>query len=274
VRVTLYPLMLRLIGLGLDDLNDISLKALQIVKNADKVYMECYTSIINSTVEQMEHLYQRTIVLADRHLLENTDTLVDEGAQQDVVLLVPGTPLFATTHTDLLIRCTEKNVKYQVINNTSIYNVIGHIGLYSYSFGRVVSIPFFSDGFRPQSVFDRILENISNNLHTLCLLDIKIDKSYYDTNGSSTNRFMSANTAMHQLLEYERTVHSGVITERTKIFVICRFGCHDQSLYYDEIRNLLSTNFGKPLHSLIIPARMETIEEEHVNAFFNKGNLV
>ncbi|ELA46474.1 diphthine synthase [Vavraia culicis subsp. floridensis] len=266
--------MLSLIGLGLDDQNDISLKALELIKRAHKVYLECYTSIINSTIEQMERLYQCTLILADRHLLENTDILVEESVQHDVVLLVPGTPLFATTHTDLLIRCLEKNVKHQVVNNTSIYNVIGHVGLYSYSFGRVVSVPFFSTGFKPLSVFERILSNIRNDLHTLCLLDIKIGKSYYEEHGSASNRFMSANTAMKQLLEYEETVKSNVITEQTKIFVICRFGCRDQSLHYDEIRNLLPVDFGRPLHSLIIPARMETIEEEHVNAFFNKKRMI
>ena len=38
--------MLYLIGLGLADETDITLKGLEIVKNASRVYLEAYTSIL------------------------------------------------------------------------------------------------------------------------------------------------------------------------------------------------------------------------------------
>lgn len=259
--------MLYLIGLGLNDINDISLKSLGIIKGADRIYLECYTSIINSTVAELEELYGKKVFLADRYLLENTYTLIEESEREKIVLLVPGSPLFATTHTDLLMRCKEKGIECVIVDNTSIYNVVGRCGLFSYSFGRTVSIPFFTESFKPLSVYDKILENIKNNLHTLCLLDIKIERGYYEQDGGNS-RFMSANVAIQQILESEDLNKSGVITEKTKIFVICRFGCNDESFYYDEMGKLLEIEFGKPLHSLIIPAKMEVVEEEHVRNFF------
>jgi diphthine synthase len=38
--------MLYLIGLGLGDVEDISIKGLEVVKNAKEVYLEAYTSIL------------------------------------------------------------------------------------------------------------------------------------------------------------------------------------------------------------------------------------
>jgi diphthine methyl ester synthase len=38
--------MLYLVGLGLADETDITVKGLQIVKNAERVYLEAYTSIL------------------------------------------------------------------------------------------------------------------------------------------------------------------------------------------------------------------------------------
>ncbi len=38
--------MLYLVGLGLGDAKDITVRGLEIVKNADQVYLEAYTSIL------------------------------------------------------------------------------------------------------------------------------------------------------------------------------------------------------------------------------------
>lgn len=45
--------MLYLIGLGLADEKDISVKGLEIVKRADRVYLEAYTAILLVEKEQL-----------------------------------------------------------------------------------------------------------------------------------------------------------------------------------------------------------------------------
>ena len=50
--------MLYLIGLGLGDVKDITVKGLEIVKKAHKIYLEAYTSIL---MENKEKLVQRFI---------------------------------------------------------------------------------------------------------------------------------------------------------------------------------------------------------------------
>ena len=37
-----------------------------------------------------------------------------------------------------------------------------------------VSIPFWTETWQPDSFYDKICENLSRGLHTLCLLDIKV----------------------------------------------------------------------------------------------------
>jgi diphthine synthase len=43
-----------------------------------------------------------------------------------------------------------------------------------YRFGEIVSIPFFTEKWRPYSFYNKIKMNVDNNLHTLVLLDIKV----------------------------------------------------------------------------------------------------
>ena len=49
--------MLWLIGIGLWDANDISLKGLEIVKKADRIYLENYTSKLGCSIEDLEGVY-------------------------------------------------------------------------------------------------------------------------------------------------------------------------------------------------------------------------
>lgn len=51
------------------------------------------------------------------------------------------------------------NIKVEVIHNASIMNAIGCSGLQVYRFGESVSIPFFTEGWRPYSFYDKILSN-------------------------------------------------------------------------------------------------------------------
>lgn len=50
-------MVLYFIGLGLGDAKDISIKALEVVKRAEKVYLESYTSIFESTRKEMVFFY-------------------------------------------------------------------------------------------------------------------------------------------------------------------------------------------------------------------------
>ena len=91
-----------------------------------------------------------------------------------VSFLVVGDPFCATTHSDLYLRCVEEGVKVEVIHNASIVSAVGCCGLMVYRFGEIVSLPFFSENWRPYSFYDKVKNNREKGLHTLVLLDIKV----------------------------------------------------------------------------------------------------
>ncbi|KAM0671794.1 diphthamide biosynthesis methyltransferase [Ordospora colligata] len=247
--------MLYLIGIGLHSYKDISLRGLDAVRNSTHVYLEGYTSILNEPIHDLESMVGKEIKIANRETVEQTDQIIMQATQCNVSLLVVGTPLFATTHTDILIRAKEQGVHAEIIHNASIINVMGCCGLYSYSFGRVVTIPYFTDTWKPTSFYTNIVQNIENKLHTLCLLDIKTDEE----------RFMSVNEAVTHILEAADICRSSVLTRESKIFAICRFGSPTEQITYCTMGDACQKDFGKPLHSLIIPGGLDRIEQEFVD---------
>ncbi|KAH9410674.1 putative tetrapyrrole methylase [Ordospora pajunii] len=246
--------MLYLIGLGLHSYKDISLRGLDAVKNSSYTYLEGYTSILNEPINGLESILGKKIQIASRETVEQTDQIIRQAAECNVSLLVVGTPLFATTHTDILIRSKEQGVHVEIVHNASIMNVMGCCGLYSYSFGRVVTVPYFTDTWKPTSFYTNIAQNIENKLHTLCLLDIKTDEE----------RFMSVNEAVSHILEAAAICKSSALTSGTKIFAVCRFGSPTEQVTYCTMDDARKRDFGKPLHSLIIPGGLDRIEQEFV----------
>lgn len=250
--------MLYIIGTGLNDYRDISLRTVDILKKADLIYQECYTCIQLGKFDELEKIIEKPIIMANRKMVEETNEIVDNAKDKTVVFLVAGTPFFATTHSDIHIRALERGVKVETIHNVSILNVKGCYGLYSYNFGKTVSIPYFTPKIKYTSFYDNIYNNYINNMHTLCLLDIKTDE----------NRFMTANEAIEHMLESESITKKGFFSLQTKLFAICRFATDEELVCYDTAENLLKKDFGKPLHSLIVPAKLSFIEEEFIEALF------
>lgn len=71
---------------------------------------------------------------------------------------------------DLVLRAKQLQIPYKVIHNASIMNAVGCCGLQLYNFGQTVSIVFFTDNWRPDSFYDKIILNKKAGAHTLCLL--------------------------------------------------------------------------------------------------------
>lgn len=76
----------------------------------------------------------------------------------------------ATTHTDLVVRAKRLGIDVKVVHNASVMNAVGVCGLQLYHYGETVSIPFFTETWRPHSFYEKIQKNLMLGLHTLCLL--------------------------------------------------------------------------------------------------------
>ena len=204
--------MLYVIGLGLSDVEDVSVKGLKAIQSSDAVYLEHYTSILGggaSYKEELERFYGKPIELADRTMVEQrADEIIERARTQHVCFLVVGDPFGATTHTDLVLRATEKRIAVKVIHNASIMNAVGCCGLQLYNYGETISVCFWSseENWRPRSYFAKLGANRTRGLHTLCLLDIKVkEKSVANLirgrDVYEPPRFMSVAQAAAQLVE-------------------------------------------------------------------------
>ena len=181
--------MLSLIGIGLSDEKDITVKGLEIVRSADVVYLEGYTSLLQCSIQDLEEFYQKKVIAANRETVES-DTLVDEAVDKNVVLLIIGDPFSATTHVEMASACKEKNIEFQVVHNASVLTAIGETGLQLYKFGRTASIPFIEDHPNLETPYNILRQNKLLDMHTLFLLDLKPEQ----------NRFMIVSEAL-QILE-------------------------------------------------------------------------
>uniref|UniRef100_G1KBI4 diphthine methyl ester synthase n=1 Tax=Anolis carolinensis TaxID=28377 RepID=G1KBI4_ANOCA len=232
--------MLYLVGLGLGDAKDITVKGLEVIKQCSRVYLEAYTSILTVGKEALEEFYGKELILADRDVVEQeADTILEDAHLCDVAFLVVGDPFGATTHSDLVLRAVKLGIPYQVIHNASILNAVGCCGLQLYNFGETVSIVFWTDTWKPESFFDKIVKNRRNGMHTLCLLDIKVKEQSVENlmRGKKIYeppRYMTVNQAAEQLLAVvqnrQQQGEEPEVTENTVCVGLARVGGADQKI--------------------------------------------
>lgn len=64
-------MVLHMIGLGLSDEKDITVKGLEAVKASSKVYLEMYTAILMISNERLSEFFQKEVIVADREFVES-----------------------------------------------------------------------------------------------------------------------------------------------------------------------------------------------------------
>ncbi len=156
-------------------------------------------------------------------------------------------------------------------------NSCGISGLSLYRFGETITIPFFTETWKPCSFLEKIAKNITCDYHSLVLLDIKVKeiseenlcrgKKIYEK-----PRFMTVNVALAQMLEAEETLKTGKISEDTLVVGIVRVGSPTQRIVSGKIKELIKFDFGTPLHSLIVCAPTLHSMEKEMMEFYSVNN--
>ncbi|KAH6635019.1 tetrapyrrole methylase [Chaetomium sp. MPI-SDFR-AT-0129] len=262
--------MLYLVGLGLSDETDITVKGLEVVKKASRVYLEAYTSILLVDKSVLETYYGRPVIVADREMVESdSDAILHDAQNVDVAFLVVGDPFGATTHTDIVLRARELQIPVRTVPNASIMSGIGAAGLQLYNFGQTVSMVFFTDNWRPASFYDRIKENRDIGLHTLVLLDIKVKEQSLENMARGRKiyeppRYMSVGTCAQQMLEIEEEKGLGAYGPESLAIGAARVGGKTEKFVAGTLKELCDADdvLGPPLHSLVLLGR-RTHELEH-----------
>jgi len=243
---------LTFVGLGLYDEKDITIKGLEEIKKSDKVFAEFYTAkLVGTNISKIEKTIGKKITVLNREETEKGEKIINAAKTNNVVFLTAGDSMAATTHVDLRIRAEKQQIKTKVIHGVSVITAVsGLLGLQNYKFGRTTTLAYPEKNYFPTSPYDVIVENQKIGLHTLVLLDIQADK----------NRFMTANEAMRLLLEMEGKKHKKILTKESIICVVARAGSKKPIVKAGCIKDLIDFDFGKPLHSLVIPGKLHFME--------------
>jgi diphthine synthase len=242
--------MLYLVGLGIWDEKDISLKGTEACKKSKEIFAELYTARWGGSLKDLEKIIGKKIkVLGRPDLEEKSSRLLEKAKTKDIAILFPGDPLSATTHLSLVSEARKSRIPVRIIHSSSIFTAVGECGLSLYNFGKVVSIPTPQKNFQPSSFADSIMENKKMGLHTLVLLDIS----------------MPVGQGIDILLGIEKSSKNKIISDQ-KIIACSGLGSDNQKILYRSAGELLASDMGPPA-ILVIPGKMHFTEREYLDNF-------
>jgi len=269
--------MLHLIGIGIKK-EHITFEQLEVIKKSKKVFLEYYTSFYQDSFDELSKFIGKEVEICNREVIEEKieDKIINPAKNEEICLLVIGDPLIATTHTDLLLRAAQLNIKTKVYNNVSIGNFITRTGLQFYKFGKITSIPFFSDKFMPRTPFLVYHDNHKMGAHSLFLLDLNPSD---DWQYKGKEKYLKASDALEFMLKIPKLMveeeeieekDSLCIDEETPAIICSRLGFDDEEIIYDNISGLIKLdkfrNFKEPL-CIIIPGDMHEMELKFLEQF-------
>lgn len=234
--------MLYLAGLGLN-LEGISLEAKKILEKVNKVYLEGYTVDFPYSLEELEKVLEKDIERLGRKEVES-DFLINLAKKENIVLLIYGSPLFATTHLTLLLEARKAKVKTKIIYNASVFDAISASGLELYKFGKITSMPKWQKNYSPDSFLDIVKENLSIKAHSLILCDIGLS-------------FKDAIDQLKKSAEKKKI-------KLENIAVCSCMGTQEQKIFYEPIEKILK-NYGEQVKNpfcIIIPSELHFMEKE------------
>ena len=207
----------------------------------------------------MEGISGKKIQILSRKDLEdkNGECILNAAKEGKAVFLVPGDPLIATTHVTLRLEAEKHGIETRIIHGASVLSAaIGLSGLHNYKFGKSVTIPF-PDETMSDTPYQVISQNIRLGLHTLCLLDIKVEEK----------RFLCIGKALETLLKVEERRKRKTVTKATLAVGIARAGSDKPAVKAGSVSDLLNYDFGQPPYSLIFPGRLHFMEAEALIQF-------
>jgi len=253
--------MLYFVGLGLANVKDISVRGLEYIKSSEIVFLESYTNLFESSIEEIKNFIQKDlIVLKRKDIEENYERILELAKEKNVCILTYGEPFFATTHIFLKNEALKRGIKVKIAHSSSIFSSIFSIGISSYKVGKVITIPLKSKITEmPKSLYDAIKFNKQNNLHTICLLDIDLEN----------NEFLEVSDALKFLLELENNFRENILSENDFVAIVSRLGYEDEKVYFDSIKNLMFKKISLPA-VIILLSKLSSIEKESLEVASEK----
>jgi len=258
--MTLY-----LVGLGVSP-GTMTREAYNVLQNADTVILDGYTSLSPDLDKSwLEKTLSRKVLVAERTDLEGpgASRIIGKAGEADIALAVIGDPLTATTHLSLVVEAKRRGVPVRVIPGVSGVFLSKTISLLQiYKFGRTITITYPWGDIYPLSSVEMMMGNLCLGLHTLFLLDLRLDEK----------RAMTVDEAVDVLLKtYRRLVERGAPEFPLDMLigiVIEAAGTSREKVVIDSLGSLARTGNGEPPQSLIVPAELHVSESEALETVY------
>jgi diphthine synthase len=249
--------MLWFIGLGISGADTLGSNVLKILKTADIVFLENFTSPIGKIeFSKIKKFVKGKFKIAPRWMVEDGKAILSEAKRKKVVLLSYGDPYIATTHIELRTRAELEKIKTKTIHAASaITSLIGECGLHYYKIGHPVTIMKETQSLT--TVYYTIYENLIKGNHCILILEYNSDANF----------FLEPRDAFASLLLAEKEQERNVINESTFAIVASRVGSKNQNIVAGKISSLVKTDFGKPPHTIVLPGRMHFTEHDALKVF-------
>lgn len=251
--------MLCFAGLGLSGIESISLEIQKLLKDADVVYLEQFTSPISKLeLNKIKKIVKGEFKIAKRWMVEDGKEILKNSKKKKVILLTYGDPFIATTHIELRTRAIQEKIKTKTIHAASaITALVGECGLHYYKVGRLVTI--MNDLKSMTTPYYVIYTNALAGNHTVLLLEYNQDAKF----------FLEPSKALEDLLTTEKEQKRKIISPSTFAIIASRIGFKNQKITAGKISSLLKQSFGKPPHSIIIPGQFHFTESDALKIFAN-----
>ena len=255
--------MLWFVGLGLSGAESISTETEKLLKDADIVYLELFTSPISeSHITKIKEIVSGKFKLAKRWMVEDGSEILEAAQKKNVVILTYGDPFIATTHIELRTRAIQSKITTNTVHASSaITALVGECGLHYYKVGKVVTI--MDDIKTLTTPYYSIYQNGVAGLHTILLLEFNQDAKF----------FLDPVSALSNLLDTEKSQKRNVVSSSTFAIVASRIGFKNQNIVAGKISALLDQSFGEPPHTIIVPGKLHFTEVDALKVLANCLNV-
>jgi diphthine synthase len=150
----------------------------------------------------------------------------------------------------------KNNIDVKVVHAASgITSLVGECGLQIYKIGKLVTM--MEERQSAISVYSTVFSNLNLNCHTVILTEYR---QGYD----GTVFFLKPNNVMSRLLDVDKDIMYGFVSEDSFLIVLSRIGTDGQKIFSGKIKSLLELDYGKGPHAIIFPSRFHFTEEDAI----------
>lgn len=250
--------MLYLVGAGVYDTFEMC-NSTSILKSCERIYLESFTSPISDKfIDILKTTLgpEKKIEFVKRWFVEDGRQILEESKTLNVGLISYGDPTIATTFTELRIRAIKNNIDVKVVHAASgITSLVGECGLQIYKIGKMVTM--MEEKQSAISVYSTVFSNLNVNCHTIILTE-------YRQGDDGSVFFLKPNNVMSRLLDVEKDIMYGFVSEDSFLIVLSRIGTDEQKIFSGKIKSLLELDYGNGPHAIIFPSKFHFTEEDAV----------